>query len=559
MSMIRYKRELYEGSLETIEDILDSLNRANVLAVDTETINLKNQNCVGIGVQWSDIDRLYIQVLPETSSLLPFILELLSQTDNTKIYFNVGFDYRVLAALAKAESFPAPDLTNIEDVSVAAQVQGNSDHSLDALSIQYLAYSNQYSIKGLLQEARSDQCKSPTTLDVPFEQLATKCLNDVWATWHLWKKLWHLWPNDQNRECYEVDIKLLPILFRMEKKGLLLDQAKVTEHYNTLHEEVEQYASQCNDLGFNPGSPGQVGFYLASRGNILPFTKSGRQLRTDEEALGELDDPVAQLILRYRKANKLLSTYVTPWKDSERAYTHFRIDLSTGRLASFDRNLQNIPPAMRDVFSSDGGMFSWADYSQIEMRIFAHLSQDPEMMTAYREGRDIHAMTQLALWPGSDPKDSERRLVAKTYNFAMLYDANTYTLARNTGLSESDCSEFRSRWFQYYKGGRNYIESRKRDQSPYAVSDFGRRMSLPDTSYSPQSHINKCKINYVIQGTAADIIKRAMVRLGDIDLRLQIHDELVVDGAFEFPEFMAHIHPEIYTPIEQKQGSKWSK
>ena len=554
-------RCMYRGPASTNDELVERLQQipyeTGIIAVDTETISIKDLTCIGIGLQVSPTESFYIEVWPDPSDLLSIVTGLIADTKITKLYFNANFDFRVLEFLHETDGCPLPDYINIADASIAAQIQGQTSHSLDDLSLDLLNTTNEYSISGLLDIARLEEGRrSVSMLDVPFEAVATKCLNDVWATWHLWEKLQHTWPNQQNKECYDIDIALIPVLKSMERKGLLLDKEVVESEYVRLRREVMGYSDICSDMGFNPGSGQQVGYILASRGNILPFTKSRKQLRTDEESLSDIDDPIAKLVLQYRKAVKLLGTYIEPWRGQDRAHTCFRIDLSTGRLASFDRNLQNIPPSMRQVFSPDRDYFSWLDFSQIEMRILAWMSGDPTMLDAYKLGIDIHALTQLELWPGSDVKDEAKRLVAKTFNFAMAYNANTYTLAKHTKLPERICYEFRQRWLNLYRKVWEYMETRARDTSTYATTDFGRRMSLPSLDTSPQTHIDKCKINYAIQGTAADIIKRAMLKVGG-DLRLQVHDELVFDGDMTLGEELTHIHPDIYTPYNTYKEKKW--
>ncbi len=552
-------KSLYIGKWESLEAVKEALSQPiSHLAVDTETINLTSQIAVGIGIQWAPDERLYIQVLPEPSELLPQVMGLIGNPTITKLYFNASFDYRVLYDLADDYGLTPPDYSNIQDASIMAQVQGNSSHALDALSIQYLDYTNEYSIKGLLEEAKREGVRSPTTLDIPIEKLGKKCLNDCWATWNLYEVLSHRWPNERNKECYEVDVKLLPILHRMETKGLRLRRQVVADHYDRLSREIKQYEDECTELGFNPGSSQQVGYILSTRGNILPMTRSRKQLSTDEEALEALDDPLAQTILKYRGIRKLLSTYVEPWRNQERAYTKFRIDLVTGRLASSDRNLQNIPPEMRDIFGPDNKVFSWADYSQIELRVLAGMSHDTVMMEAYRTKEDLHGKTAIA--GGVD------RPTGKLFNFARIFGASDNMLHRKTGVPEEQIRILRQAWEVLYPDAGRWIKNQQYNHGSYVETDFGRRMALPEniTNANPrafEAHRGKCAVNFPIQGTAADIVKRAMLivaREGP-DLRLQVHDELVVDGEYDFPEPITHIHPTIHTPIKEERGLSWVK
>ena len=532
-----------------------------VIAVDTETINTKNQTIICIGLAYGP-HRLYIQTFPELCDAVPQVMHMIASPNITKVYHNVFFDYRALAELAYDEGFAEPDLTNIADTSLMAKVSGHSA-SLDEVSGELLNYHNEYSIKELLAEAG----RGSTMLDVPFEKTAAKCLNDVYATRALYDKFQL---TEAMKDCYDVDIKMARLLLHMEKRGLALHQPMLVAKQEYLKREMLRLSDICAAEGFNPGSGQQVGYVLASRGNILPFTKSRRQLRTDEEALEELDDSLAQTVLDYRKSQKLLGTYVEPWIGQDRAYTKFRMDLSTGRLASFDRNLQNIPPDMRAVFKPDKDVFSWMDLSQIELRVLANLSHDKELLAAFAQGISPHELTCQEFWPGAS-KDSAEYLRAKTFNFAMVYDASIPTLAKRTKITREQATSLRGRWLSLYSGVAEFMRERSADPSLYAESLYGRRMLLPtidglkrDTPYPKpdrayQSHIDKVKINYVIQGTAADIMKRVALKIAEdnIDSRLQVHDEWVVDGYYHFPDELENICPDFKTPFSQYFGATW--
>lgn len=542
--------------VEEIEKSLEEVYSYGWVAVDTETVSLKVNEVVGIGLSFGP-HSYYFPVFPEAHRLLMRVTEIVGDPRITKVYFNAMFDLRVLYNLAYYEGYAYPDTENIEDVSIMGQVMG-LPHSLDSLSTYLFKEQNPLTISMLLEECG---IKGATMLDVPIDKVAQKCMWDAEYTSKCWAEMQvRMRGLNGPLDCYDVDRKLVSVLLRIEKKGLKLDPNVLETHYGELKVEVRNYETMAESMGFRISSPAEVGYVLATRGNVLPFTKSGKQLRTDEEALQEIkDDPLAPMILDYRKKSKLLSTYVEPFRGKDRIQTHFRIDLATGRLASYDRNMQNIPPSMRDIFVSDNGVFSWMDYSQIEMRLFAFMSQDPVMMEAYKEGRDIHAITQLALWPGSNVKDEGKRLVAKTFNFAMIYNAGVRTLSIGTKLPEKTCSEFRKRWLSTYSGGHQYMreQMRRGSERDWVESGFGRRMRLP-VEYGMDSHIEKCSINYPIQGTAADVIKRAMLRIDkECDLRLQVHDELVVCGMYEFPEVLSSIHPHIPTPFNQYNAEKW--
>lgn len=521
------------------------------LAVDTETVSLKNRAPIGVGIKFGP-HRVYGALYPDVSPVIPAIMTRLADRRLTKIYHNSMFDLRVLAEFAEEEGFPAPDRINIEDTSLIAQLVGNRA-SLEWNSEHYNAYSNEYQIKALLEEAGT----GATMLDVPFHKIATKCMNDVQATYDILGPLQRSMDAGQ-RDCYTTDLKMVDILLRMERKGFKLNGALLDYHKERLKREVLGYEETCSELGFNPGSPQQVGYILASRGNLLPFTKSRRGLRTDEEALEELEDPLAALILQYRGVRKLLGTYVEPWVGQSRAFTHFRMDLSTARLASYDRNLQNVPPEMREVFVPDSGLFSWFDYGQLELRVLSYVSGDATMQEAYRLGHDLHAMTAEA--------GGVIRADGKTFNFAKVYGASDKMLARRTSVPKARIPELRRAWDALYPQAAQWIAHQQYGHGETVTNGYGRTMLLPQIEDRPETnvkafeaHVGKCAVNYPIQSFAADLVKRAMVKLDSegADIRLQLHDELILDGAYEFGEELSRIHPELHTPFESHTEPIW--
>ncbi len=358
---------------------------------------------------------------------------------------------------------------------------------------------------------------------------------------------------------YQVDMAMIPILLKMGQRGIALRQPVLEQWNKRLGEEILGYEDICSAEGFDPGKNQQVGYVLAARGNILPFTKTHKQLKTDVKTLQKINDPLVQVILGHRKAVKLKGTYIVPSLGKPRFYTNFRQDLATSRLASYDRNVQNIPPAVREIFAPDSGIWTWMDWSQIEMRIFAHLTQDPVMVDAYATGKDIHAITQQALWPGSDPLNESIRTRAKSFNFAMIYFASVYTLSDTFNLPRDVCSGYRNSWLNRYHVAHEWMIAQIASNLPYAENMFGRRMKLPDPELTSEGHVGKCRINYPVQGTAAGVVSRAMIlceKLG-YDFPVQLHDELLIDGDVDPPEELAHIIPELYLPFKVQKSPVW--
>lgn len=548
------------------EEIIERLNtHTGRVAVDTETVNTNDHTLIGLGLYIRPNEGFYFRAFPDPSPYLPVALGIISDISVTKIFHNgQGFDLEVLDKFAREEGYDAPDDVNIEDSELMAKVAGLPG-GLQRIGEQWLGATDLFSIKDLFEE-----CNTTNMLDVPFELVAEKCLNDCRTTWRLYEYMDKLLTPRQ-RECYETDRQLIPVLRKLQRKGLRLRQGVLEEYRERLQRELVQIKRECEAEGIeNPGSNLQVGYVLASRGTVLPFTKGKRrQLQVNEETLETLDDPLAGMILKYRGASKLLSTYILPWIGKDRAYTHFRLDLSTGRLASgrvnawdtVNRNLQNIPPEIRQVFGPDNKIFSWADHGQIELRVLAHVSKDERMLNEYRKSDpDLHSITARA--------GAVDRSAGKTFNFAMVYGASDKMLARRTGVVLNRIRGMREAWRELYPGAQRWINKQYFEHNgEWVEDDFGRRMRLPEMlpggEYNERAfaaHVGKCAVNYPIQGTAATIVKRGMLMIDEEgwDMRLQLHDEYLIDGDWEPNPDLAYIHPELHTPFELKKGISWS-
>lgn len=541
-----------------------------IITTDTETVNTKDNTIIGIGIGLSTSEAYYVTVLPERSAHVEAVMGLLARPDIHKVYHNAVYDIKAFRRLATEEQLPVPEVWAIDDTALMAHNSGRRA-ALEQVATEF-GVEGLFSVQEVLDETRLALGKRTVNmLDADIERVAQKCMNDVRATFTLYEQLpAALTP--VYRDCYEVDRRCLSILKTVELRGFALDHVALEGHRERLRRTVLTLKDICDSMGFNPGSPSQVGFILATRGNILPFTKNRRQLRTNNEVLSQLDDPLAHLVLGYRGVSKLLSTYVEPWRGQERAYTNFRLDLSTGRLASFDRNLQNVPESMRDVFQPDSGSFTWGDLSQLEMRLFAKFSGDPLMLKAYREGLDIHGVTHQGMWPETFGDTAsgvyaENRRRAKTFNFAMIFDATTKTLAFKTHSKFDKVEQWQRDWLALYSQGAEWIQEQMDADVDVVYDIYGRAMRLPEYDVNEwgrdnSAHRNRCKVNYPIQGSGASIVKRQINYLWDHGYadayRLQVHDEHVLDGDVEFPvEAMRLTHPDVETPIDVKHGSKW--
>ncbi len=362
----------------------------------------------------------------------------------------------------------------------------------------------------------------------------------------------------------EIEIPLLSVLSNIERTGVLVD----ADLLHTQSKEIEQKVKSIEALAyedagqeFNLGSAKQIGelLYEVKGMPVIRKTPKG-QPSTAEDVLEQLavDYPLPKLILEYRSLSKLKSTYTDKLPQQINAKTgrvhtsYHQAVASTGRLSSSDPNLQNIPVRshegrrIREAFIAPAGyQLMAADYSQIELRIMAHLSADESLLSAFEQGADIHSATAAEVFGHAlDDVDADQRRAAKAINFGLIYGMSAFGLARQLDISRGDAQQYINLYFERYPGVKRYMDSTKMNakHQGYVETVFGRRLYLPDINssrYQMRQYAERTAINAPMQGTAADIIKRAMIDVDQwllddkIDARviMQVHDELVLEVA----------------------------
>jgi len=528
--------------------LLDS--EPKIVGVDVETISLKERIAIGVGIAVEPLKAFYFPLFPTESPTVPW--KLLRDPTILNIYHNGIFDLECL--------FEYDINTSIMDTNIMSRLLCNKFNGLSDLSWAHRM--EVHEVRDILAEYNAK-----IMLDIPQEVVARKCMQDAGAA----LKLYQVFMPQTNIPYFLKEMETIPIMDSMSRRGLLLDHTVRMALEQELEGDVATYLTQCEDAeSFNPASPQQVSWTLADRGaysvfSKLPFTRNkyGRStgnLSSAKEVLEKMDDPLAQLILRFREKSKLLSTYIKPWADEDRAFTHFHLDAITGRPSSTDRNMQNLPGAKthasincRGMIIPDSGTWTDWDFSQLELRILAHVSQDREMLYTYETGGDIHQI--VADFMGIDRK------IAKNVNFAMIYGGTDQTLMETAHIRTiQTATRLRIMWFDLFREAGDYIQSIQR-QSHYtnkAVTIYGREMRLPTEEEENADAIERKAVNYPIQGSAADILKRALIYCKDMDLALQVHDELLIDGIampneLEAIEHMAPFH----TPIDIKYLERW--
>jgi len=437
----------------------------------------------------------------------------------------------------------------------------SSKHNMDDLAKHYLGVTTIH-----YEDVAGKGVKQIGFQEVPIEQAAEYAAEDADITWRLHQtlseqlrrqpRLWDLYQ--------QLEIPLVGVLTRIEENGVLIDTAMLAQQSLELANRMVGIELQAHDLAgsaFNLGSPKQIQEILYDRLNlpILKKTPKG-QPSTDESVLQELalDYPLPKLILDYRSMSKLKSTYTDklPQQVSNktgRVHTSYHQAVAaTGRLSSSDPNLQNIPirseegRKIRQAFiASPGFKIVAADYSQIELRIMAHLSGDAGLLAAFSQGVDVHSATAAEVFEvGLEQVTQDLRRSAKAINFGLIYGMSAFGLAQQLGLPRNQAQAYIDLYFTRYPGVKQYMDNIRElaKLQGYVETLFGRRLYLPEINArnaALRQYAERTAINAPMQGTAADIIKRAMIAcdawVGDdnqqVKIIMQVHDELVFEVA----------------------------
>jgi len=401
---------------------------------------------------------------------------------------------------------------------------------------------------------------------VPVAQAAAYSCEDSDQTLDVHRVLWpKIQASDKLRAIYELEIASSETLFRMERNGVLIDAARLARQSHELGLRItalEQEAYLLAGQPFNLGSPKQLGEIFFDKLGMPVVKKTATGARsTDEEVLEKLaeDYPLPARLLEHRGLSKLKSTYTDKLAaladpTTGRVHTHFAQAVAvTGRLSSNDPNLQNIPVRtaegrrIREAFiAPPGRVIASCDYSQIELRIMAHLSGDEELLKAFHDGVDVHRATAAEVFGVAvEEVTSEQRRYAKVINFGLIYGMSSYGLAKNLGIDVQAAKNYIDRYFQRYPGVKRYMDETVAlaHHQGYVETVFGRRLYLPEIiggSGPRKKAAERAAINAPMQGTAADLIKKAMVAVQarldaqkpEVLMIMQVHDELV----FELPE-----------------------
>lgn len=576
LSQENYQTILDEKSLA---DWIERLKKAEVFAFDTETDGLDtlSSNLIGFSFAVAPGEAAYLPVAHDYLDapaqldrdwVLAQLKPLLEDDKALKVGQNLKFDQSMLARYNINLRGIAFD-TMLESY-VLDSVAGR--HDMDSLAERYLNH------KTITFEEIAGKGKNQLTFNqIALEQAGPYAAEDADVTLQLHLVLWPKLQQSEGlkRVFQEIEMPLLPVLSRIERTGVLIDQNILAAHSKELTIRLDELEKQAHELAeepFNLASPKQLQVILYEK-QKLPILKKtpGGAASTNEEVLAELalDYPLPKVILEYRGLAKLKSTYtdklplmINPV--SGRVHTSYHQAVTaTGRLSSRDPNLQNIPVRneegrrIRQAFiAPQGYRIMAADYSQIELRIMAHLSQDKGLLAAFAAGKDIHRATAAEVFGLPLEKvTNEQRRSAKAINFGLIYGMSAFGLARQLNIPRGEAQRYMDLYFERYPGVLEYMERTRKQAADqgYVTTLDGRRLYLPDIhsrNATRRKAAEREAINAPMQGTAADIIKRAMIAVDawlqqepepKVRVIMQVHDELVFE-----------VHESVVESAEQK-------
>ena len=556
-----------QGEKET-EKLIRKLEKAKMFCFDTETtgLDLKNKELVGIAFCMKPGEAYYVpfpEQREEATRLAERFKKAFTDKDIEKTGQNLKFDIGVLRQYGIEVKGP------LFDTMLAHYLlQPDMRHGMDAMAESYLDY-HTISIEHLIGKKGKSQ-KSMRT--VPLETITPYACEDADITLQLRQVFEPMLKEQELMKLFrEVEAPLIRVLSDMEDAGVRIDKKALADYAEVLSESIEKVEKEIYEMAgttFNIGSPKQLGEVLFDKLKITEKAKKTktRQYSTSEEVLTKLKDkhPIVEKILEYRSLTKLKSTYVDalPKLISEktgRIHASFNQAVAaTGRLSSNNPNLQNIPirttegKLIRQAFvprDKDHTLLA-ADYSQIELRIIAALSQDEAMLEAFREGIDIHQATAAKVFDvGLEDVTPEMRRSAKTVNFGIVYGISAFGLSERLSIPRREAATIIDQYFKKYPGVKKYMDQNIEfaREHGYVTTFLGRRRYVRDINSSNgvvRGYAERNAINAPVQGTAADMIKIAMIRIHEemqqqqmkSKMILQVHDELVFDALKEESE-----------------------
>lgn len=546
---------------------LEKLKKAQIFALDTETTSLDYMQAelVGLSFSVSAGEAAYLPLAhdyldaPEQldrDEVLKKLKPILESFEHKKVGQHLKYDKNVLANYGIELNGIAFD-TMLESYvfnSVATR------HDMDSLAAKYLGHNTIH-----FEEIAGRGAKQLTFNQIPLDQASPYAAEDADITLRLHEKLWpdikqH---NELASVLTDIEVPLVPVLAKMEQTGVLIDSQLLLQQSQDLASRIMELEKEVHEMAgetFNLGSTKQLQEILYNKMQLPVLKKTPKGApSTAEEVLQELAQsyPLPKLLMEYRGLTKLKNTYTDKLPQminprTGRVHTSYHQAVAaTGRLSSTDPNLQNIPirtaegRKVRQAFvASKGYKVVAADYSQIELRIMAHLSKDEGLLSAFSAGKDIHKATASEVFsvPLEEVTTDQRRS-AKAINFGLIYGMSAFGLSRQLSIPRGDAQKYMDLYFERYPGVLSYMEDTRESAklNGYVSTVFGRRLYLPEINASNGARrkgAERAAINAPMQGTAADVIKKAMLKVhqwiaslenDDVRMIMQVHDELVFE------------------------------
>jgi len=561
---------------ESLAALIRALREQRRFALDTETTSLRAADCdlAGMSFAWRAGEAYYVALRSSTAptldadETLALLRPILEDPAVEKIGQNIKYDAVALRAAG----------IRLEGISFDTMVASylldpeRRSHGMDALARELLGHET-IPISDLIGKGRQQR----SMLDVELDRLTEYAAEDADITWRLYELLSKRMEADPVRSLFvDVEMPLVAVLADVESRGVTLDRSILDGAKEKLRQRIAELTREIHGVAgrvFTIDSPKQLAEVLFDELGlrVVKKTKTGRS--TDASVLeilaAETVHPLPGLVLEYREATKLLGTYVEPLPElisprTGRIHASFHQTVAaTGRLSSSDPNLQNIPVRTEQgreirrafVASTPDRVLITADYSQIELRILAHLSKDTALIEAFRSDQDIHAFVAAQI-AGVAPENvsREERGRAKAVNFGIIYGQGAFGLARTLGVSRGEASEFIRRYKARYPGIPRFLDEcvAEAEANGWVSTMLGRRRPIPEIrsrNRNLRAQGERLAINTVVQGSAADMIKVAMVRIArrvreealDLELLIQVHDELVFEAPRDSAPALAEI------------------
>ena len=573
---------------QTLNQWIEKIKLKKIFAIDTETdsLNVMLANLVGISISFETGSAAYIPIKHQTidnfsqlnlNLVIDKIKPILEDSNITKIGQNIKYDAHIF--LNNRINLKG---INEDTMLMSYILESNQSHGMDKLSKRYLDH-NCISYESLVGKG----VKQITFDQVNIEDASPYAAEDADVTLQLFQHLNNLLKENKNlKKVYEeIEIPSMQALIQVERNGVLIDSKILQKQSQEIGEKLIKLEKEAFILAgqpFNLSSPKQLQEILFEKLEIKPLKKTPTgKPSTSEEVLQILaqDYPLPKLILEHRSLAKLKNTYTDKLpkminQNTGRVHTSYNQAVAiTGRLASSDPNLQNIPirtvegRKVREAFiAPKGSKILSADYSQIELRIMAHLSKDKRLIQAFKNNEDIHRITAAEIFNTSiDAISNEQRRYAKVINFGLIYGMGPFSLAKNLNIERSAAQNYIERYFTQYPSVKKYMADAKQiaREKGFVETHFGRRLWLPEINGSNgimRAAAERAAINGPMQGTAADLIKLAMIEVHNWiekepntkgKMIMQVHDELV----FEVPDNEVETFKKIIPELMEKVAS----